>query len=220
MPVKRLNPTAASVTSTSVAPVNPETADKAFATVYPMTPPCLSGSATARLWKRNASTAALATISRRNPPTASASASAPPVSGQSEEVEQDVCEPGAEASARVLRHCRGRAVRPAGIALTEGGQDQEQVAGQGDQNQPFGLAQQARELCRKGCALGLVCRRHRAGPESGSLPQTETKTPAAAGAWKGRSGLLYRRTTHSRFLPALTALPAITDWMKLAGGVN
>jgi len=55
-------------------------------------------------------------------------------------------------AARVARDAVGGAVRPARIAAVKSGEDQQQIAGDGDQDQPLGFAQQARELCGKGCA--------------------------------------------------------------------
>jgi len=76
----------------------------------------------------------------------------PPVSRQTEQVERDVRNQCPDHAARVARDAAGGAVRPARIAAVKGGEDQQQVAGDGDEDQPLGFAQQARELCGKGCA--------------------------------------------------------------------
>jgi len=81
-----------------------------------------------------------------------------PVRRQPEEVERDIRNPCPDHAARVARGSAGGAVRPARIGAVKSGEDQQQIAGDGNQDQPLGFAQQARELCGKGCAGGLSAR--------------------------------------------------------------
>jgi hypothetical protein len=88
------------------------------------------------------------------------------IGGHAEQVKQQVREPGAHPAAGVLDVIGDHRVRPAGVGLVVGGEDQQQEEPEGDPDDPSGLAEQLdrplgqAEACSEGPAAG---RRGRGG---------------------------------------------------------
>ena len=68
-----------------------------------------------------------------------------PIGRQAEQVQQERGDPGADRAACIVGRRPGPASREARIAPVESGEDQQQVDGEGHEQQPLRLAQQAGE---------------------------------------------------------------------------
>ena len=95
----------------------------------------------------------------------------PPPRGNAEEVEHQIREPRARAAAGIVDAIDGGVMRPTRIGAVERRENERKICGDGDEGEPFRLAQPRRDLARKGLAGGG--RFH--------LGAAETSSPGGAG---------------------------------------